>query len=291
MNLNAPLPSRLSRRQRGGCLLLALCWPGVVFAFGDLKCLPDGQPQRVFAGDARGISVIFYNPTVADNEWKLHARVFQTSSSTAVWISEEPWQRLAVPANETVLESVRLDFPAVRAETKFLVQWVAGSNQVVGSSEIWVYPTNLFHDLKSLLGEGILGVLDPNDQLKPLLEQNGVTFQDLGEMALEDFRGKLAVVGPFQSKAQIRGGLALAIERIARKGVAVVWMQPPAPPDDEVKPSFYTVPEGKGAVVIVQPELVADLSENPKSQLNLIYFCKLALHPAPPQLPNLFPEP
>jgi hypothetical protein len=51
------------------------------------------------------------------------------------------------------------------------------------------------------------------------------------------------------------------------------------------------VPEAKGVVVVVQPDLVADFSENPKSQLNLIYFCKLALHPAPWALPNLSPQP
>ena len=49
---------------------------------------------------------------------------------------------------------------------------------------------------------------------------------------------------------------------------------------EKIKPSFYVVSEGKGAVVVVQADLVRDFSENPKSQLNLIYFCKLALNPA-----------
>jgi hypothetical protein len=43
------------------------------------------------------------------------------------------------------------------------------------------------------------------------------------------------------------------------------------------------------AVVVVQPELVDDLAENPQSQLNLIYFCHLALNPQPPVLPGLPP--
>ena len=110
-------------------------------------------------------------------------------------------------------------------------------------------------------------------------------------MALEDFSGKLAIVGPFESKTQMRAGLAQAIQQIARKGTAVVWIQPPANPRDELKPSFYVVPAGKSAVVIVQADLVADFSENPKSQLNLIYFCKLALHPAPLPLPDLSLQP
>jgi alpha-tubulin suppressor-like RCC1 family protein len=125
----------------------------------------------------------------------------------------------------------------------------------------------------------------------PALKQNGIEFLDLEEMALEDFSGKLAILGPFLSQAQMRVGLAQAVLRIAKNGAAVVWIQPPPDSKDEIKPSFYVVPEGKGAVVIVQPDLVADFSENPKSQMNLIYFCKLALHPAPLPLPNLPPQP
>ena len=37
--------------------------------------------------------------------------------------------------------------------------------------------------------------------------------------------------------------------------------------------------------------LVANFPENPRSQLNLIYFCNLALNPQPPVLPVLSPQP
>ena len=72
------------------------------------------------------------------------------------------------------------------------------------------------------------------------------------------FKARLAVIGPFQSKTQMREGLAQTIQRIARKGAAVVWIQPPSEPKDQIKPSFYVVPEGKGAVVVVQSDLVAE---------------------------------
>jgi hypothetical protein len=277
---------------------LLLTWPLVgvlcswsVLAEAQLYLLPDQEPQAVFADDDLNIPVVFHNPTETNCEQDFHARILQASSSTTVLISEKAWKRLLVPANETILESARLKFPDVKAETKFLVQWIVDSNQVVGLTEVLVYPTNLFHELKSLLGEETLGVLDPNDELKPLLQQAGVGFLDMGEMALEDFTGKLAIVGPFHPKDQMRKGLAQAIQRIARKGTPVVWLQPPSGPKTEIKPSFYTVPEGRGAVVLVGPELAADLSNNPKSQLNLIYFCKLALNPVPLQLPNLSHQP
>lgn len=267
-----------------------LClWP--LLANAQLQLLPDQEPQAVFAGGAHNVSVMIHNPARTNCEQDFRVRILQASSSTTVEMSNNPWKRLLVPADETILESARLDFPNVNAETQFLVQWIVNSNQVIGLTEVFAYPTNLIHELTMLLGEEHLGVLDPNDELKPLLQQNRVEYLDLGEMALEDFTGKLAIIGPFHSQEQVREGLARTIQRIARKGVAVVWLQPPPSPKIELKPSFYTVLDWKGAVVVVQPELVAHLSDDPRSQLNLIHFCKLALHPAPLQLPDLSRQP
>jgi hypothetical protein len=184
-----------------------------------------------------------------------------------------------------------VDFPDVRVQTQFLIQWLEGANCVIGKTEVLVYPTNLLSELKLLLGEENLGVLDPNDELKPLLKQNGVKFLDLGEAVLEDFRGKLAIIGPFSTKAQMRSGLAQTIQKIARNGVAVVWIQPPPRPKDQIKPSFYIVPEGKGLVVVIQADLVASLAGSPQSQLNLIYFYKFALNPQSLALPDLTTQP
>ena len=84
-------------------------------------------------------------------------------------------------------------------------------------------------------------------------------------------------------------GLAGRIETIAKKNVAVVWIQPPPAKPDKLMPSFYSVWKNQTPVVVVQPDLVSDLPDNPQSQLNLIYFCKLALNPQPLVLPDLSP--
>jgi hypothetical protein len=107
---------------------------------------------------------------------------------------------------------------------------------------------------------------------------------------LEDFHGKLAIIGPFQSGAQMPEGLTSRLKALAGKGVAVVWIQPPPGKREELKPSFYTVAEGKGAVVLVQAALVANLAENPKAQLNLVRLARLALHPEPLRLPEPAPD-
>jgi hypothetical protein len=263
--------------------------PGMVF--GQLTITTNVEPQRVFAGEARKITVTWHNAGDKSASADVRTRLYQTSSATVVPMSEMPWKKIEVLPGQTVLESAPMDFPVVNAETLFLIRWLEGTNRVIGKTEVLVYPTNLLSELKPLLGEENLGVLDPNDELKPLLKQNHVEFSDLGEAALEDFQGKLAIIGPFSTRAQMREGLAQTVQKIARKGVTVVWLQPSPGPKDQIKPSFYIVPEGKCSVVVVQADLVAELPENPKSQLNLVYFCKLALNPTPFSLPDLKTQP
>jgi hypothetical protein len=147
----------------------------------------------------------------------------------------------------------------------------------------------LLKDLKPLAGDEPLGVFDPQNQLKPLLKAATVEYQDLENSGLEDYPGKLAIIGPFQSKAQIPEEAGNRIKKMAAKGVAVVWMQPPPEKRQALKPSFYTVPEGKGSVVVVQAALIDNLPENPQAQLNLVHFARLALHPELPRLPSLSP--
>ena len=79
------------------------------------------------------------------------------------------------------------------------------------------------------------------------------------------------------------------IKALAKQGAAVLWMQAPADRDWRLRPSFYTVPEGAGRIVMVQSALVPHLPDNPQSQLNLIQLVRLALHPEPERLPTTQP--
>lgn len=255
-------------------------------SWAQIEVVQSADTQQVFAGTGKTIPVVFHNRTDQIFAGEIHARLLQASSTTTVTLKEVSWKNIEVLPGQTVLESAPVDFPRVNAATKFFIQWIAATNRVVGKTQVLVYPTNLLSELKPLVGSEIFGALDPNNELKPLFKQNGVEFLDLEETTLEDFRGKLAVIGPFESKAQMRDGLAQTIQKITSQGVAVVWLQPPPSPRDELKPSFYVVPGNKAAVVIVQPDLVAHFSESSKAQLNLIYFCKLALNPVPFSLPN-----
>ncbi len=270
---------------------LAVATPAV--AYGQLELMTNREAQCVFAGDARKITVVWHNAGDNTVNADIRARLLQTSSATTVRLGETPWKTLQVLPRQTVLESARLDFPAVKAETKFLVQWLENSNSILGRTEVLVYPTNLLDELKRLVDEGgrNLGVLDPQNLLKPALKSSAVKFVDLAEAGLDDFSGKLAMVGPCGPDDPEWNGLADRISKLAQKGTPVVWIQSPPRNLGKIRPSFYVVPKNQAVVVVVQPELVADLPDNPQSQLNLIYFCRLALNPTPPALPDLSPQP
>jgi len=272
-------------------LVLLLAASSSSAARAQLQALPDKETQRAFSGEGRKVAVLLHNPGAGPVEADLRTRLQQASSATTAPLGEAPWKKLTVLPGQTVLESVNLTFPSIKAETRFLVQWLDGTTKVIGTTEVLVYPPDLLKEMKSLLEEEPPGVFDPQNQIKPLLKAAAVECQDLEDTGLEGYHGKLAIIGPFQTNAQMRESLAnRSVEALAQKGVAVVWIQPPPEKRQEFKPSFYTVPRGKSAVVVAQADLLANLAESPQAQHNLIHFARLALHPEPLRLPNLTPS-
>jgi len=271
-------------------MLLVLAGGSAGLAHAHLEVISNADAPRVFFGERKVISVTLHNPSAQEFNAEIRTRIYQTSSATAVPVSEAAWKTLRVLPHQAVLETVSLNFPAVKAETRYIVQWLDDTN-VIGKTEVLVYPTNLLAELKPLLDGETVGVLDPNDKLKPLLRQNGVTFTDLGQTALENFSGRLAILGPFRSKAQLPEDVAKRTKAMAKNGVAIVWLQPPPGPREKLQPSYYSVAAGTNTIVVAQSSLVVDLPELPQSQLHLLRLCRLALHPEPPALPESNPQP
>lgn len=250
-----------------------------------LQVVSDCRPQAVFGGKEQKIAVQFRNVGTQPLESALRIVLLQTSTATAARISEWPWKKLLVLPGQTVLETAAVSFPAVRAETRFLLQWITGGS-VIGQTEVFVYPTNLLAQLKVLAGDEPLGVFDPADTLKPLLRTQVVKFSDLVEAGTDKFHGKLAVFGPFESKSQMRLSLRDDIRVLAKRGVAVVWLLPPPEKRVPLKPSFYTVRESDGAVVVAAHGLVVQLAERPEAQLDLLRLAEESVHPMPLALPE-----
>lgn len=256
-----------------------------------LVLLTEELPQRLFGGGKRSISTTWHNPGASIFRARLHSELYQANSSTAAPLRFTPWKDLEILPGQTILESATLDFPAVRAESHFLVRWVQGSNEVLGTTLVSAYPTNLLAQLNDLLNRGSLGLYDPQGQLRPLLKSVGVAFSDLESASLEHFPGSLAVVGPFGSMTQVPGWVRRSVRALASKGTGVILVLPFEPGGGHIKPSFYTVFEGNGAVVVAQPVLLSNVAQSPQAQLNLIELCRRALNPEPPGLPLLSSEP
>jgi hypothetical protein len=257
---------------------------------GDLLVVSTGEPPCVFAGTGLTFKVVWQNTGETAVSADVRMRLLQTTSATFTTIGERPWKKLQVFPGQTITECATLDLPEVKAETRFLIKWIEDTNRIFGTTELLVYPTNLLAELKPLAGtDQPVGVFDPGNVVKPLLRAVGAAIEDLEDSGIAEFRGKLALIGPFVSRERLTGDFAERIEKLARKGTGVVWLQPPPAARDKLQPSFRTVPIGAGAVVVVQPHLVAGLADDPRAQLNLVHFCRLAREPEPPQLPNFNP--
>jgi hypothetical protein len=243
-------------------------------------------PARATAGEGRKLTVLFHNPAATDFDADLSVRLLQTTSGTAVPWSITPWKRLRLLAGQTVVETAVMTYPMVKAETRFILQWLEGTNQVLGTTEVFVYPTNLLAQLKTLGGDEPLGVFDPADQLKPLLRALAVEFADLQTEGTDQYHGKLAIFGPFESKVQMRANLKDDIRALASRGVAVVWLLPPLGQRASFQPSYYVVPEGDGTIVVAAPELGAGLAERPDAQLNLLRLAEQSVRPTTLRLPE-----
>jgi hypothetical protein len=254
-----------------------------------LKVVSDGEVQSVFGDAGQRIQVVFQNSGSGSARADLRTRLYQTTTTTTVLADERAWKPLQVLPGQTAIETASLDFPSVRTPSDFLVQWLDSTNRVLGKTRVRVFPTNLLAELKPLAGDQPVGVLDPQDQLKPLLKRFAVDFEDLEAGAVSSFAGKLAILGPFAARTQMPAGLADRIAAFACKGGAVVWLLPPPERDGKLTPAFYTVPQGEGLVVVAQTRLVADLATDPAAQMNLIQLAEYAVRCEPLRLPEQNP--
>ncbi len=265
-------------------------WLPILLLVGEVQAqlcvVLEHSPHSVFGGTNQTVAVQFRNAGGELLECDLRMVLLQTSSATAARDAERTWKKLRVLPGQTVLETAVVPLPPVQGETRFLIQWVEGVTNVIGRTEVWVYPTNMLNQLRTLVGDEALGVLDPTDALKPLLRAQAVDFVNLAETGTDKFRGKLAVLGPFETKTQIRAGLREDVRALAKRGVAVVWLLPPPEKHAPLKPSFYAVTSTGGAVVVAAHDLVAQLAQRPEAQLSLLRLAEEALHPTPLDLPG-----
>jgi hypothetical protein len=245
-----------------------------------LQVISQSSAQSLFAGEACPVAVIFHN---ADNHpviVKLSTQLYQASSATAAPLGRpRAWKALEVLAGQTILETNPLAFPSVAHATRFVIQWLDATNRVLGFSEVMVYPTNLLGALWPLANKMPLGVFDPQNQIKPLLTSSGLVFQDLEEQGIDNFSGRLAIIGPISADAPGPEELADEITNLARAGAAVVWIKAEAACGPVLEPALYNLRVGQGAISVVRFRALLNLTTNPLAQLNFVRAAQLAIKP------------
>lgn len=277
-----------------GIICVLILAGSALIADAQLQVVQGHESQCFFGGGLREISMVWSNQSGDNLAVPIKMQLYQTSSETAAaWGEPQNWKRLQVLPHQVVLEKASVMIPAVKATSRFIIQWQGEANKVFGRTELTAYPTNLLDELKPLLVENdtALGVLDTANQIKPTLKNAGIRFTDLEEGWPGNFTGRLVLIGPNSDAEPERTDLGERIRKLSARGRGVVWIQ--ALPEKKQKPwpSFFTVPHGGRAVVIAQPSVVENLAGNPQSQCNLVYFCKLALQAQPPVIPDLSSNP
>ena len=272
-----------------------LCWLRGVLAMwlwtaaahmsaGPVSVLPEGHPWHVFGGGVREIVVRVQNSTNTPVSVEFGARLFQLTSATAAPVGTVPPRRISLPVGQGGLERFRIEFPAVRAETRFRLQWSADGASA-GGTEVWVYPAQILAGIGTLTQGKAIGVHDPDGRIRPALTEAGIVTIDLSGMDPADFEGTLAIYAPALTAAKVPPGRRAEVRALAERGVAVVWFQPPVEPRDEPSPRYRTVPVGPSAVVVADGEPVARLAEAPDAQRLFLHLVREALKPAPVELP------
>jgi hypothetical protein len=272
---------------RGAWLGLSIGLAGFLFGQGvsaeeetDLAvwCVPESP--HLFGGTRGQIKVHLHNHGNEPVEIDARFRLLQLSSATVVPLSEAPWKRIPMLADQTVVESFSFDLPSVRAETRFLVQWFDGTRRI-GSTPLHVYTTNLLSELGLISGPGSgLGLWDPGDGLKPLLRMSGVAFVNLEQDGWESFRGRLAIVLSGPDPGVDRPG-AREIRSLIGKGVNLVWIRPTTKRGLRSSPGLHTFRHSPGSMVLVHPDWMRDLGVRPESQLILLDACRLVVGTGP----------
>ncbi|HSU54703.1 MAG TPA: hypothetical protein VLT36_11645 [Candidatus Dormibacteraeota bacterium] len=272
------------RSFQAGCTLAGIGLLGMANpAFAGLELLPPSEPPSIFAGSSKAIPLLWRNGGDEILTSNLHFRMYQASSATAMPFMEAPWKQLTVLPGQTVVESARLDFPTIKTETRFIVQWLDPTNRALGNSEVDVFPARLLSGLSTLAAPEGMGVYDPGNCMKPVLKDAGVDVVDLQQFAA--FEGRLALFVPSSALTEPGEDVIERVKGLAKTTAAIVWIVPPRVPPAPLQPTFAILTLRKASIVLAQSSLVTNLAEDPRAQLKLVELARLALHPAPP-----FPE-
>jgi hypothetical protein len=247
-------------------------------AQAEFECLPEPVPQTIFAGMPQKIKATFRNTGEKPVEIDLRTRLFQVSSATMMPLGNpQSWKKLQVLPGQTVIETASFEVPVIKTQTRFQIHWLDEKGSKMGRTDLMAYPEDMLKQLKTLAGEKPLGIMDPSNQLKPILEKLKIEFAELNQEKFDSFDGKL-MIAVFTSKDQLPSAedMKKLLARV-KQGVSTVWV---APESSLAKTSHHLVHSfqlGTASFVVAHPNTISNLSTSAASQLNLLDFAEKAL--------------
>ena len=107
-------------------------------AEGLIEVVTNRPPLRLFSGGERSVPIKLHNPGNETAAAGLKVKLFQGSTATAAAVESHSWKQIQILPHQTIVESAAINFPTVRGETPFLIQWADVSNRILGLSLIHI---------------------------------------------------------------------------------------------------------------------------------------------------------
>jgi hypothetical protein len=259
--------------------IMALCAPAV---FGQAALFPNQKLRGVFPGTNQ-FTLLWTNKGAERIDLDLIGKVFQTGGNIAIVLPIEIKTKLQLFPNQTALVPASLVAPDVRGKTKLLIQWQAAS-EVIGNTEVVVFPRDLLHELELLAGETPIAVVTSDETIKNAFKVAKAKFDALEKADAADYKGKLMIVKDASLSIE---ALRKTLAPVATRGAVVVCIIPSSDDTTPLRPTFFATEYGRSVMVFVQEQFVENFDINPESQSRLVEICKLAIKPDRRGLPMI----
>jgi hypothetical protein len=209
----------------------------------------------------------------------IQLRLFQAASGIAAPLGKaRDWKRLTVLGDQTVIESVQLDFPEVRVESTCVVRSQTESGTVLGAFPVVVLPKQPLRELMQLSGGRPPGLFDLTGELRTVFEKGEVQYENL-DTSSDPGLGRLIFATEPSGSTTEHQSFALKLRGWAKSGAVIVWLKPvPAVSGADVPVQVQGV--GAGSMLLVEASRFKDLDTNPATQRELVALARFAIqHP------------
>lgn len=255
-----------------------LLWSVSCQAQSYVQVLPGAEPVCVFAGENVTVPLKLRNSGTNSEAVDLHVKISQVATGIVMPIGTRSVKAITILAGQTLLENAPLELPDVKAETTFVLQWLRGTNVVIGLTKVAVSPRGALAELGRLSAGKPIALLDPDNLVREVLKAAGLETVDLDPEQSSSVGASLAIICSGNSKPASARNLARCAQSLAKDEVGVIWICPPGSNSQALAPSIEVKRgSGESALVLADRALLADFSQSPCAQKRLLQLARIAL--------------